>query len=263
DEAAVAIVGSRYPSAYGIKTAGRFASELAERGITIVSGFARGIDGEAHRGALRAKGRTIAVLGCGLDIVYPKEHALLREEVLLSGALVSEFPLSASPQAFNFPRRNRIISGLSRGVLVVEAGQKSGSLITARVAAEEGREVYAIPGPIDSITSSGTNQLIRDGAKLTVGSEDILEDLAPQIRACLNSWQVQRQSEGNVSVIVRHKDGGSKDSVVKLLGDEPLSLDEITISLGEDPTQIRSRLTQLELKGVVKRIFGGRYVKSK
>ena len=260
DEAAIAIVGSRYPSAYGIKTAGRFASELAERGITIVSGFARGIDGEAHRGALRAKGRTIAVLGCGLDVVYPKEHASLHEAILSSGALVSEFPLSTSPQAFNFPRRNRIISGLSQGVLVVEAGQKSGSLITARVAAEEGREVYAIPGPIDSMTSSGTNQLIRDGAKLTIGPEDILEDLAPQIRACLNSWQPICEALRSETPVARTEEEESHDSVVKLLGDKPLSLDEITISLGENPAQIRSRLTQLELKGAVKRIFGGSYI---
>ncbi|MBI4394664.1 MAG: DNA-protecting protein DprA [Candidatus Omnitrophica bacterium] len=252
DEVAVAIVGSRYPSTYGIKTAGRFASELAGKGLTIISGFARGIDGEAHRGALRAKGRTIAVLGCGLDVVYPKEHASLREEMISNGALISEFPLSTLPQAFQFPKRNRIISGLSKGVLVVEAGHKSGSLITARLAAEEGREVYAIPGPIDSLTSSGTNQLICDGAKLAARPEDILEDLAPQIRASVNSFALNARANND----------DENDPVLRLLANRPLSFDEIVTGLNEDPRNIRSRMTQLELEGTVKRIFGGCYVRA-
>ncbi|MBI4372900.1 MAG: DNA-protecting protein DprA [Candidatus Omnitrophica bacterium] len=253
DEIAIAIVGSRYPTAYGIKTTGRFSSELAQRGLTVISGFARGIDAEAHRGALRAKGRTIAVLGCGLDVIYPKEHAKLFEQIAESGALISEFPLATLPQAFNFPQRNRVISGLSKGVLVVEAGLKSGSLITARLAIEEGREVYAIPGPIDSMTSSGTNQLIRDGAKLTVGPEDILEDLLPQIRASVESFTPTSRSTSLV-------DGKLQDPVVQLLGNEPLSFDEIVSCLQEDPRQIRSRMIQLELDGMVRRVFGGRYV---
>ena len=271
DQVAIAIVGSRHPTTYGLRSSNRFAQELAERGVTIVSGFARGVDGEAHRGALKAKGRTIAVLGCGLDIIYRKEHASRYEEILASGAIISEFPLGSPPQAFNFPKRNRIIGGLSMGVLVVEASQRSGSLITARIAAEEGREVYAIPGPIDSIASDGTNQLIQSGAKLVMHAEDILEDLAPQIRAALPelvhlSEPTQKESEDSVSSSVSletpfHNDG-CQDPVLKLLANQPLSFDEIAVGLEENPATIRSRMTQLELKGVVKRIFGGRYVRN-
>ncbi len=141
DQFAIAVVGSRRPSTYGIRMAAQFSSQLSERGMTIVSGFARGIDGEAHRSALRSKGRTIAVLGCGLDVIYPKEHAELYERICENGAIISEFPLGTPPEAYNFPKRNRIITGLSMGVLVVEASQRSGSLITASIAAEEGEAV--------------------------------------------------------------------------------------------------------------------------
>ena len=264
DEVAIAIVGSRHATTYGAQVSNRFASELAERGVTIVSGFARGIDGEAHRGALRAKGRTIGVLGCGLNVVYPKEHTSLYEQILASGALMSEFPLDTPPQAFNFPRRNRIISGLTMGVLVVEASLRSGSLITARLATEEGREVYAIPGLINSITSGGTNQLIQKGAKLVTCVEDILEDLSPQIRASLNSLgggttRELSLHERPITAEVNQED--VQDPILKLLTNQPLSFDEIAVGLGENPIEIRSHLTQLELKGVVKRAFGGRYIR--
>jgi len=267
DEAAIAIVGSRHPTIYGMRCSVRFASELAERGFTIVSGFARGIDGEAHRGALKVKGRTIAVLGSGLDVVYPKEHVSLYQDILESGAIVSEFPLGTAPAAFNFPRRNRIISGFAMGILVVEASQRSGSLITARIAAEEGREVYAVPGPIDSIASFGTHQLIQTGAKLVTGVEDILEDLAPQIQASLCSLQSseknlpekEKKQEDLVGII---KERENNDPILNLLADQPLSFDEIVVGLNENPVKISSRMTQLELQGVVKRVFGGRYVRS-
>ena len=327
DEISIAIVGSRHATPYGFRIAGRFAQELAERGVTVVSGFARGIDSEAHRGAVRAKRRTIAVLGCGLDIVYPKEHNALYQEILSNGgALMSEFPFGTAPFAYNFPKRNRIISGLAMGVLVVEASKRSGSLITARLAAEEGREVYAIPGPIDSIVSSGVNELVKQGAKLATCVDDILEDLAPQLRASISSFanchceeprrgDASRSSGGrplghlaprgrrgetipsseNASTSPlnptdsrtkqsRNRSGfgatssgapsrtaeqcrfagndDEMDPVLKLLGNQPLSLDEITMGLNENPVQVRSRLIKLELSGVVKRIFGGRYVRS-
>jgi DNA processing protein len=250
DEMAVAIVGSRRPSTYGARIAERFAYELAGKGMTIVSGFARGIDGEAHRGTLHAKGRTIAVLGSGIDVIYPKEHAELFKEISANGAVISEFPLGTIPKAFNFPQRNRIISGLSRGVLVVEANQRSGSLITASSAAEEGRDVYAIPGPIDSVTSMGTNHLIQNGAKLVMSPEEILEDLMPQIRAYLPKSEE------------RLEETKEENPVLQLLAKRPLSFDELVGALNQEPTQVQSHLIQLELKGAVKRLFGGRYVRS-
>ena len=262
DEMAVAIVGSRRPSSYGIKMSCRFASELAEHGITIVSGFARGIDAAAHRGCLRARGRTIAVLGSGLDIIYPKEHAELFEEISANGAVITEFPLGTIPQAFNFPRRNRVISGLSRGILVVEASQRSGSLITASCAAEEGREVYAIPGPVDSITSSGTNHLIQNGAKLVMHSEEILEDLMPQIRDSVKSYAChsERSEESQRSFGLRPQD--DNDPILQLLAKGALSFDELAVALNQEPAQVQSQLIKLELEGAIRRVFGGQYVRS-
>ncbi len=255
DELAIAIVGSRNASLYGLKICGQFASQLAEKGITIVSGFARGIDGEAHRSSLRAKGRTIAVLGCGLDVIYPKEHVSLYEKISENGAVISEFSLGTPPQAFNFPMRNRIISGLSKGILVVEASRRSGSLITSSSAAEQGREVYVIPGPIDQYSSQGTNELIQKGAKLVVSVEDILEDLAPQLKASLRELGCQDSEDKSET-----KDTKVDDPLLQLLQKKPLSLDEIIASSNEKPHQIQIKLTHLELKGSVKRQFGGRYI---
>ena len=176
----MAIVGSRLASVYGRYVTEKISRELALKGITVVSGLARGIDAAAHRGALAGKGRTIAVLGCGLDVVYPPENEELAQAVAAHGALVTEFPFGTPPNAPNFPSRNRIISGLSLGVVVVEAGEKSGSLITARIAAEQGRSVFAVPGAIESAGSRGTNRLIKQGAKLIENVEDILEEILPQ-----------------------------------------------------------------------------------
>lgn len=253
DELAIAMVGSRRPSLYGLRMANRFASELTERGITIISGFARGIDGEAHRAALKAQGRTIGVLGCGVDILYPKENRKLYDEISEKGALVSEFPLGTEPETYHFPKRNRIISGLSLGVLVVEAGQKSGSLITASLAAEEGREVYAIPGPIDSNTSQGTNHLIQNGAKLVLSVDDIFVDLKHQMKAILNPTPNR-----NVSA----SPDLSEPPLLRLLSKEPLSFDEITDMLGQNPKEIHRELIDLELKGTIRRVFGGKFVRS-
>jgi|SRR5437016_2833477 len=181
DIQAVAIVGSRHATLYGIRIARTLAEELSRLGFTIVSGMARGIDRVAHEGALAAGGRTLAVLGCGLDVAYPPGHTQLRAQVAEAGALLTEFPLGSPPLAAHFPRRNRILSGLSMGVIVVEAAEGSGSLITAKLAAEQGREVFAVPGPIDAPTSRGTHGLLKQGAKLTETVDDILDELLPQL----------------------------------------------------------------------------------
>ncbi|MEP6600949.1 MAG: DNA-processing protein DprA [Nitrospirota bacterium] len=181
DVQAVAIVGARHATLYGIRIARTLAEELSRLGFTIVSGMARGIDRVAHEGALAAGGRTLAVLGCGLDVDYPPDHTQLRAQVAEAGALLTEFPLGSPPLAAHFPRRNRILSGLSLGVVVVEAAEGSGSLITAKLAAEQGREVFAVPGPIDAPTSRGTHGLLKQGAKLTETVDDILDELLPQL----------------------------------------------------------------------------------
>jgi len=181
DVQAVAIVGSRHATLYGIRIARTLAEQLSRLGFTIVSGMARGIDRVAHEGALAAGGRTLAVLGCGLDVAYPPDHTQLRAQVAEAGALLTEFPLGSPPLAAHFPRRNRILSGLSLGVIVVEAAEGSGSLITAKLAAEQGREVFAVPGPIDAPTSRGTHGLLKQGAKLTETVDDILDELLPQL----------------------------------------------------------------------------------
>ncbi len=180
EEICVAVVGSRLASVYGRYTTEKISRELALQGITVVSGLARGIDAAAHRGALAGKGRTIAVLGCGLDIVYPPENEGLAGAVVAHGALITEFPFGTPPNAPNFPSRNRIISGISLGVVVVEAGEKSGSLITARIAAEQGRSVFAVPGEIGAAGSRGTHRLIKQGARLVENIEDILEEILPR-----------------------------------------------------------------------------------
>ena len=185
DNINVAIDGSRLASPYGIQTADRLAFELSSKGITVTSGLARGIDSSAHKGALKGKGRTLAVLGSGILNIYPKEHIKLAEEISERGAIVSEFPIESTPERRNFPRRNRIISGLSLGVVVVEAAEKSGALITGDIALEQGRDVFSIPGKIDSVTSKGTHKLIKQGAKLIETADDILEELDLEIKANL------------------------------------------------------------------------------
>ena len=179
DNIAIAIVGSRRATDYGLNNAERIGFELASRGITVVSGLARGIDSAAHRGALKAGGRTIAVLGSGLDVIYPPENKKLAQDIAQGGAVISEFIPDTPPHRENFPRRNRIISGLSLGVVVVEAAKRSGALITENFALEQGREVFALPGKVDSFTSGGVHDLIKEGAKLIESIEDIIEELEP------------------------------------------------------------------------------------
>jgi len=249
DEWAVAVVGTRRASAYGKTVTQRLATDLAVNHVTIVSGLARGIDAEAHRAALQAGGRTIAVLGCGLDLVYPPEHRNLAREIIENGALVSEYSLGTRPEASNFPPRNRIISGLSLGVLIVEAGLKSGALITADFAADQGRDVFAVPGNLFVRSSEGTNRLIQDGAKLVTGAEDILEEL--------NLMLVAEQAE--VRAVVPETETEAR--LLQYLSLEPVHVDEIALLTGFPISEVTSNLALMELKGMVRQMGGMNYVR--
>ncbi|MBI4493904.1 MAG: DNA-protecting protein DprA [Chloroflexi bacterium] len=251
DEWAVAVVGTRRATAYGRQAAERLVGELARAGVTIVSGLARGIDACAHRAALEAGGRTIAVLGNGLDQVYPPEHAALSAQVRAQGALVSEFPPGVPPDAANFPRRNRIISGLAVGTLVVEAALASGALITADFALEQGRDVYAVPGSIFSPASQGTNQLIKDGAKVVVDARDILEEL---------NLTVVAQQQAAREVLPANE---TEARLMDLLGAEPVHIDELGRAARLPVGELASTLTMMELKGMVRQVGGMNYVRGR
>jgi DNA processing protein len=243
-EPAIAIVGSRRASTYGLTTTERLARELAESGITVVSGMARGIDTAAHRGTLKGGGRSIGVLGCGIDILYPAENRQLFSGIQEKGALVSEFPMGTAPRAENFPRRNRIISGLSRGVLVVEAAENSGSLITARYALEQGRDVFAIPGNINCSSSRGTNRLIKQGAKLVEGIEDILDELP------------QRANTFNRTTSVKCTLAPHEAAVYTLLTESPVHIDEIIVKSALTVGEVSVILLRLELNGMIIQLPG-------
>jgi DNA processing protein len=249
----VALVGSRRASLYGLGIAKKFAVELAQLGIPVVSGMARGIDTAAHEGALQAKGTTVAVLGCGLEHVYPSENAKLSQAIAQNGAVVSEFPMITPPASFNFPRRNRIISGLSRGVVVVEAALKSGALITSDFALEHGREVFAVPGQVNSLAAQGTNQLIKQGAKLVTSVEDILEDLAPQL-LCERPVVLDH----NPSRLSLQKD---EQALWALLGDDPLDLDELLGRSGLGVAHAAQVLLNLEFRKLIRQLPGQKYQK--
>ncbi len=260
---AIGIVGSRQASFYGITIAQQFAARLAEAGLTIVSGMARGIDAAAHHGALHAKrtgANTVAILGCGLSQIYPLENAKLYEEVANKGALISEFPMKTPPLAYNFPRRNRIISGLSLGVIVVEAAARSGALITADCALEQGREVYAVPGKVDSPTSKGVHNLIKQGAKLVSCVDDILEDLRPLLLAGLNSLE---ESPNTVAIAqISTKILSETELLVyNAISDRPVHIDELADRCDTDPLDTNAVLLRLELKHFIKQLPGKLFVR--
>ncbi len=252
DDIMVAVVGSRMASTYGRFTTERLCRELAMGGITVVSGMARGIDSAAHAGALAGKGRTIAVLGCGIDIVYPPENNKLFEKIAEHGAVITEFPFSTQPVAPNFPARNRIISGLSLGVLVVEAGEKSGSLITARIALEQNREVFAVPGNIDSPGTKGTHSLIRDGAKLVENAGDILEEIIPQLSPMASFLEsTDGGSDGRVLFRSDENPTSQEQRVLKSMGAEKVHVDTLAAQTGYKVQDLLAILMSLELKGYV------------
>ncbi|MBM4432540.1 MAG: DNA-protecting protein DprA [Chloroflexi bacterium] len=248
DEWCLAVVGTRKATVYGRQVTEEIVTDLARSKITIVSGLARGIDSIAHRAALEAGGRSIAVFACGLDIVYPSENANLARQIMQQGALISEYPLGVSPRADNFPRRNRIMSGLSPGVLIVEADETSGAMITAHMALEQNREVFAIPGSILSPASRGTNRLIQEGAKLVSSYTDILEEL--------NLTAVAHQIE--MKEIIPSSD--TEALLLKQLSAEPTHIDEVCRSSGLPVSTVSSTLTLMELKGMVKQVGNMNYV---
>jgi DNA processing protein len=247
DRPAVAMVGSRAASPYGLAVAERLAADLAERGIVVVSGLARGVDSAAHRGALAGGGPTIAVLGSGADVIYPPEHASLARDIAATGLVLSELVPGTPPLKPFFPLRNRIISGLSRAVVVIEAGEKSGSLITARSALDQGRDVLAVPGNVLSSRNRGAHALLRDGAKIVEGADDILEELGMTEKGVVKRGTTPFRDDPVLS---------------SLTPGEPADLDAIAERSGIAPARLLPRLFELELQGLVARAGGGRFVRS-
>ncbi|MBN1352561.1 DNA-processing protein DprA [candidate division KSB1 bacterium] len=252
DSHSIAIVGSRSPTNYGKMVAEKFGKELAARGISIVSGLARGIDTIAHWSALRGGGRTIAVLGSGVDVIYPPENKKLADAISGNGVLLSEFPMGAKPDASNFPRRNRIISALSMGVVVAEAGVKSGALITANIALEQNREVFAVPGNINSSKSIGCNNLIADGAKLVQSIEDIINELKPQLPRLLSEARNETPAINLTEI---------EQKIYTSLSNEPIHIDQLAEQNQMSTSQVLGILLALELKDIVRQIPGKFFIK--
>lgn len=250
DKLSVAIVGSRKCTYYGLSMAQRIASELVNYKVVIVSGLARGIDTAAHKGAVKNNGRTIAVLGNGLCSIYPVENKELAEQILRNGALVSEFPMETKPNRQNFPRRNRVISGLSKALLVVEAAKKSGALITADFALEQGRDVFAVPGMADRFSSNGTNALIKQGAKLVENADDILEELG------VNKVEPTNQDSDSYFLVNPHE-----KNIFNILSDKPCDIDTITQKLEVKTQQAKLMLLNMEMKGIIKQLPGKLYIR--
>jgi DNA processing protein len=256
NQPSIAVVGTRNASVQGEKNAEAFAYDLCGYGLCIVSGLALGIDGAAHRGALKAKGGTIAVVGTGLDIVYPAKHRNLAHQIAENGLIISEFSLGTPSKPQNFPKRNRIISGLSLGCLVVEANLQSGSQITARLAAEQGREIFAIPGSIHSPMSKGCHQLIKQGAKLVDCTQDIVEELKLQAISVAKPLHSNAKVEAN-----NHSDDTSGSNLLDAMGFEAISLEHLVSISGLTVSEVSSMLMILELEGKVASLTGGQYQK--
>ncbi|MDN5346668.1 MAG: processing protein [Clostridia bacterium] len=253
-ELRIAIVGTRRATPYGLKIAARLAQDLAAEGVVVVSGLARGIDTAAHEGALKGGGLTVAVLGCGLDTVYPRENKKLYSEIPAQGLLLTEFPLGTPPVAKNFPARNRIISGLAEGTVVVEAGEKSGALITADLALEQGRDVFAVPGPVTSKYSRGSHNLIKQGAKLVETAADILEEYGCQYR--LFPKLLSEDAASN-----RFKLTPEEERVLKFIDLQPVHIDALLEAAGMDAALVNRTLIQLEIQGIIKRLPGNYYLR--
>lgn len=254
---ALAIVGSRNPTRGGVRNAFEFAKHLARAGFCIVSGLAEGIDSAAHEGALAAGGATVAFLGHGIDTIYPVVNRDLAARIAASGALATEFPLGAAPRRQHFPARNRLISGMSLGTLVVEAARRSGSLITARLATEQGREVFAIPGSIHNALSRGCHQLIREGAKLVEDADDILGELGPLVGHLMQNTPGD-QSPSPADSVLAERDA-DYEQLLRVLGHDPMSTDEIAAQSGLTIEQVSSMLLILELEGEIEALHGGQY----
>ncbi len=270
DQKAIAIVGTRHPSFYGRMQAQRFAGALASKGLTIVSGLARGIDQIAHESAIQVPyGRTLAVMGCGLDVVYPKENKDLYKKITEQGAVLSEYPLGTPPLPENFPRRNRILSGLAYGVLVIEAHARSGSLITAHQALEQGREIFALPGPVDQLTSRGTHQLIKEGACLAESPEEVLETLAvhlktERLKPVLSSEEtLEKNHTLSLSPPEKEEDLSEKDAqaatLERILKGGSMTYGEILEQEAISPTELSSLLIRLELTKRIVKMADGKY----
>jgi DNA processing protein len=250
-EFALGVVGSRRCTGYGVSIAEKFSYDLAKKNVTIISGMARGIDSFALKGALAAGGKTIAVLGCGVDICYPPENKALREKVISSGAVVSEYPPNTPPLPAYFPIRNRIISGISKGVLIVEAGYKSGAIITATCAADQGREIFAVPGNITSEYSAGSNALIKDGAIPVTTPNDIIGTIGV----------VYKDEKNNNIYTKRELLSPEEQNVFEMISDEPINFEELTAKSKSDLNELSCLLTELELKGYINKLAGSRYIR--
>ncbi len=255
DQLAVAIVGTRHATHYGRRQAEMLASGLARTGITVVSGLARGIDAVAHRAALEAGGRTIAVLGSGLLNIYPPEHLELADEIARKGVLLSELPPEMAPMSGTFPQRNRLISGLSLGVIVIEAAARSGALISASHAAEQGRDVFAVPGPIDSRTSRGCHQLIRDGARLVESVDDVLDELGPLVEA------MPRSDGGEVRHPAELQLNDQERRVLDAIDVQPTEIDSIVVRSDLTISRVLSTISVLEIRRLIRRVSGSAVVR--
>ena len=256
----LSIVGTRRPTLYGTQMAQRLGRDLAARGLVIVSGMARGIDAIGHQGAMDAHGRAIGVLGTGIDVCYPKENKKLYEKVLERGAIISEFPLRTHPAPENFPIRNRIVAGMPLGAVVIEGAQYSGSLITARLAMEFGREVFGVPGNVTQPVSFAPNQLIKQGAKLVTSAEDVIEELPTPIRAAL--LKAERPEAEQRNLLAAAELAGSEKKLYELLNvEQPVHIDDIVDSSGLNSSEVLATLFDLEMKGIIRQLPGKQFSK--